>query len=262
MPITSTATATPAARGPARSRAGADRGGHPVAPGLRSRLAGRAGSSAVCILPFILLILVLCLGLACARPPTPESELAVPPPSPSPSPPPIVEPPPPDPLELPCAAVLRLEVHKRERRLEVGCTGGGLRVFPIALSREPVGAKQRSGDQRIPEGDYRIAGSARASRFELFIPIDYPSTEDADRGLAEGLIGRDVHRRILAAHARGRLPPQDTALGGLVGFHGEGPRWRGYLDLDWTEGCVAVSDDTIRWLARHVQRGTPVTIRP
>lgn len=206
-------------------------------------------------------ILVLCPGLACTRPPAPVTEVEVPSPQP---PSPAVEPTPapPDPLELPCSAVERLEVRKRERRLEAWCAGGGLRVFAIALSREPVGAKQRSGDQRIPEGDYRIAGSARPSRFELFIPIDYPSSADADRGLAEGLIARDVHRRILAAHAHGQLPPQDTALGGLLGFHGEGPRWTGYLDLDWTQGCVAVSDETIRWLARHVQRGTPVTIRP
>lgn len=208
----------------------------------------------------LILILAPWLALACARPPAPTPEVEVPTPAPPPSAP--SPSPPPDPLALPCPAVERLEVRKLERRLEAICAGGGLRVFPIALSREPVGAKRRSGDQRIPEGDYRIAGAARASRFELFIPIDYPSRADADRGLAEGLISRDVHRRIVAAHARDRLPPQDTALGGLVGFHGEGKRWRGDLDLDWTEGCVAVSDETIRWLAREVRRGTPVRIRP
>lgn len=201
------------------------------------------------------------LGLACTHPPAPVPVVEIPPPAP---PPPAAPPapPPPDPLALPCPAVLRLEVRKHERILEAVCAGGGLRVFAIALSREPVGPKRRSGDQRIPEGDYRIAGSARPSRFMFFLPIDYPSRADADRGLAEGLISRDVHRRIVTAHARGQLPPQDTALGGLVGFHGEGPRWRGDLDLDWTQGCVAVSDETIGWLAQHAKRGTPVTIRP
>lgn len=169
---------------------------------------------------------------------------------------------PPDPKTLPCSEIMRLEVRKRERVLEVFCRGGGLRVFPIALSREPVGAKRRRGDQRVPEGDYHIAGVPRASRFHLFVPIDYPSPADADRGLMERSISRSQYRRILAAHATGHLPPQDTALGGLLGFHGEGPRWRGDLDLDWTEGCVAVSDETIRWLAQHAKRGTPVSIAP
>jgi hypothetical protein len=102
----------------------------------------------------------------------------------------------------------------------------------------------------------------RSSRFYLFIPIDYPSLDDADRALSKGVISRSVHRRIQAAHAAGRLPPQDTPLGGLLGFHGEGKRWRGDLDLDWTEGCVAVEDETIRWLAEHTKRGTPVRILP
>jgi|JI10StandDraft_1071094.scaffolds.fasta_scaffold96440_4 murein L,D-transpeptidase YafK len=184
---------------------------------------------------------------------------AAPPPMPAP---PSPAPPPPDPLSLPCPSVVRLEVRKHDRVLEAHCPGGGLRRFPIALSREPIGAKRRRGDQRIPEGAYRIAGPARTSRFHLFLPIDYPSPADADRGLAEGSLSRAEFQRIHAAHAAGRMPPQDTALGGLLGFHGEGARWRGDLDLDWTEGCVAVEDETIRWLAQHAKRGTPVSILP
>jgi len=153
-------------------------------------------------------------------------------------------------------------VRKRARVLEVGCEGGGRRVFPIALSRAPVGPKRRRGDERMPEGAYRIAGAPRRSRFHLFIPIDYPSVADADRALVEREIPLSVHRRIVAAHRDGRLPPQDTALGGGLGFHGEGARWRGDLDLDWTEGCIAVADDVIDWLARHAPLGTPVAIRP
>ncbi len=209
----------------------------------------------------VLAALAFVVIAACVRPPAQESQPAPPAPR-EPAAPRPVAPPPPDPKSLPCPEVVRLEVRKRERVLEAWCRGGGLRVFPIALSREPVGAKRRSGDQRIPEGAYRIAGSPRPSRFHLFIPIDYPSPDDADRGLAEGAISRSQHRRILAAHAAGQLPPQDTALGGLLGFHGEGERWRGDLDLDWTEGCVAVADETIRWLAAHARRGTQVAIRP
>jgi hypothetical protein len=135
-------------------------------------------------------------------------------------------------------------------------------VFPIGLSREPAGAKLARADQRVPEGEYRIAGPARSSRFHLFLPIDYPSPADADRALAQGLITRVERDAIEHAHAAGSLPPQDTALGGNLGFHGEGERWRGELDLDWTEGCVAVSDDVIELLAERAPPGTPVRIVP
>jgi hypothetical protein len=208
----------------------------------------------------VVVAVVFVVIAGCLRPPAPEPQPASPIPREAAVPRPVA--PPPDPASLPCFEVLRLEVRKRERVLEAACQGGGRRVFAIALSREPVGAKRRSGDQRIPEGTYHIGGSPRPSRFHLFIPIDYPSPTDADRALAEGAISRSQHRRILAAHAAFRLPPQDTVLGGLLGFHGEGERWRGDLDLDWTEGCVAVADETIRWLAEHAKRGTPVVIRP
>jgi murein L,D-transpeptidase YafK len=160
-----------------------------------------------------------------------------------------------------CERVARIEVSKSARTLTAECEGGARLVFPVALAREP-GPKRRAGDLRMPEGEYRIAGAARASRFGLFLPIDYPSPADAARGLAAGVIAREAYDAIVRAHERGALPPQDTALGGHLGLHGEGERWRGDLDLDWTEGCVALADAAIGRLARLVARGTPVAIHP
>ena len=181
--------------------------------------------------------------------------------SPVPPPGPAQAPPEPAPAAAPCERVARLEVRKSEHTLVAECVGGAHQSFPVALSREK-GAKHAAGDQRVPEGSYRIAGPARASRFHRFVPIDYPSAADAARGLAEGRIGRAEHDAIVAAHHRHRVPPQYTALGGHVGFHGEGARWRGDLKLDWTYGCVAVTDEVIDWLSERAPRGTPVSIVP
>ncbi len=208
-------------------------------------------------------LLAACVMLGCAGYPLPHWTSTTSTIVPEVAPPDTPAPPPPlDPGTLPCTAVHSIEVRKHDRFLEAWCEGGGRRRFPIALSREPVGGKSRRGDQRIPEGDYRIAGSARPSRYYLFIPIDYPSPRDAELGLEQKVISPAVHRAILAAHAARRLPPQDTALGGWVGFHGEGERWRGDLDLDWTNGCIALSDEAMRWLNEHAHRGVPVKILP
>src|SRR5262245_58040147 len=100
--------------------------------------------------------LSLALGLAaCAlfqRPPPPPPAAPTPPP-PAPAPP-----------TAPCTRIERIEVRKSEHRLVAECLGGGSLELPIALSREP-GPKQRRGDQRAPEGDYRVVGYARPSRF-------------------------------------------------------------------------------------------------
>jgi hypothetical protein len=179
---------------------------------------------------------------------------------PAPAPP---EPTPPVPAPPPaaCERVERLTVVKSERAMTAECRGGARIVYPIALARER-GPKRRQGDQRMPEGDYRISGPPRTSRFHVFIPFDYPSRADADRGLADGLIDASTHASIARAHARRRMPPQDTPLGGALGIHGEGPRWRGDLKLNWTEGCIAVTDKAIEELARLVKPGTPLRIEP
>jgi hypothetical protein len=185
-------------------------------------------------------------------------------PEPRPLPPPS---PPPDaahPVPTPeCRRIVRIEVDKSERRLRAHCERGGLVVLTAALGRRRDGAKRAAGDQRTPEGHYRISGPPRASRFHLFVPIDYPSVADADRALEEGRIGRDDHRRIVGAHARGETPPDNTALGGAIGFHGEGRRWRGDTQhFDWTYGCVGLSDADIEFLAAAAEVGTPVVVSP
>jgi murein L,D-transpeptidase YafK len=138
-----------------------------------------------------------------------------------------------------------------------------VRELVIALGREPAGPKRHAGDSRTPEGRYRISGEPQSSRFHLFLPIDYPSVEDADAARAEGRISPRDHQRILAAHARGDPPPKDTPLGGNLGLHGEGERWRGDSPhLDWTYGCIALSDGDVAFLAERAPVGTPVVIRP
>ena len=161
----------------------------------------------------------------------------------------------------PCARAERIDVSKSQRSLTVRCEGGSALQFQIALARER-GPKRASGDQRMPEGDYRIAGPARKSRFHLFIPFDYPSPADADLALQEGRISKETHAAVAQAHKARRMPPQDTPLGGLLGIHGEGKRWRGDHLLNWTEGCVAMSDRSIAVLAKLVRPGMPLKIEP
>jgi murein L,D-transpeptidase YafK len=157
---------------------------------------------------------------------------------------------------------MRIEIHKAERRLRALCERGAVVEMTAAMGRDR-GPKREAGDLRTPEGSYRISGGPEASRFHAFVPIDYPSVADADRALAEGRIDPQQHARIVDAHARGDAPPPDTPLGGQIGIHGEGRRWAGdSADLDWTYGCVAVTDAELDFLIAHVEPGVPVEILP
>lgn len=206
--------------------------------------------------------LSLAFATGCARPHFPGWIITPSAPEPAPEATGRIPLPSDDPWER-CSRITALEVRKAERSLLVRCDDGSEIQLQAALGREPRGPKVRQGDMRTPEGTYRIAGPPRESRFHLFLPIDYPSESDARRGHAEGLISEGELRAIVAAWSELRLPPQHTALGGHLGLHGEGPRWQGdSKGLDWTMGCVALSDADIERVARRVGPGTPVTILP
>ncbi len=201
--------------------------------------------------PIVLLATAL-LAAACAPAPVPFPAPGAP------------EPPPPPPLApLPCERIIRVEIHKGARTLRAFCERGAIVEMTAALGREPAGPKLENGDLRTPEGSYRVVEPARNSRFHLFIPIDYPSRSDADAALAAGRISLGDYTRIRQALEAGELPPADTPLGGDIGIHGEGWRWQGDSeDLDWTLGCVAVSDEEIEFLGARLEMGTPVEILP
>jgi murein L,D-transpeptidase YafK len=163
----------------------------------------------------------------------------------------------------PCRRIVYIEVVKSEHRLRAWCEQGASLEMTIALGREPRGPKRVADDLRTPEGLYRVSDPARSSRFHTFLPIDYPSVEDAERAWREGRIGPEQRDRILDAHRRRLTPPADTPLGGAIGFHGEGERWAGdSASLDWTLGCIALSDAEIDYLVARIEVGVPVWIRP
>jgi len=163
----------------------------------------------------------------------------------------------------PCERIVAISVSKRERRLRVQCEGGSLVEMAVALGRGEGGPKRQMGDARTPEGHYRLSGPARASRFHRFIPFDYPSVSDAATAHTEGRLADGDYRRIEAAHANGEVPPADTALGGHLGIHGEGERWRGDSRLlDWTLGCIGLADADVDFIAARSAVGTPVEIFP
>ena len=177
--------------------------------------------------------------------------------------PPTVAPPVPKVLPTICERIVAIEVSKSARRLRAHCEGGDVVELPVALGRASDGPKRGEGDARTPEGHYRISGPPRPSRFHSFLPIDYPSLADAEAALADGRLSEADYLRIADAHERGEPPPSDTALGGQLGFHGEGARWRGESRyLDWTYGCIALEDRDVDYIAARSAVGTPVVIEP
>jgi murein L,D-transpeptidase YafK len=155
-------------------------------------------------------------------------------------------------------AVPALEVWKAKREMWLQQDGHTMRKFRVKLGGEPTAAKLHQGDGRTPVGHYYVSEKRPNSPFRHFLGISYPNVDDAERGFAAKLITADQWADILFANLRGEPPPWRTPLGGRVGIHGHGGRHA--RDSDWTEGCIAVSDDDIDYLFPIVPLGTPVNI--
>lgn len=133
-------------------------------------------------------------------------------------------------------------IEKSARTMKLMHGKDVLKTYKVALSSEPVGAKEREGDHKVPEGQYVIDSKNPHSRFHLALHISYPNTADRER-----------------ARKLGAKP------GGNIEIHGLGKYgWVGSLQrqVDWTDGCVAVTNSEIEEIWRLVPVGTPLEIRP
>ena len=160
-----------------------------------------------------------------------------------------------------------LEVSKRQRALHVKQAGEGhiIKAYQIATGRGGPGSKQQRGDAMTPVGIYRIIGFRGKSKFHYFMHINYPNIIDAWQGYRNGVIDLQEYEGIARAYKNRVLPPQNTPLGGFLGIHGIGETTEKKLTIheisDWTDGCIALTNQEINELRQYVQIGTPVVIR-
>ena len=143
----------------------------------------------------------------------------------------------------PPAAADSIVVYKRERTLVLYNRGVPIRTYFVALGSKPVGDKERAGDQKTPEGLFYVNAHNPASKFHLALRISYPD---------------DAHRARAAA--LGADPGGDIMIHGLPKEYSEAGK--NHLQNDWTNGCVALSNQEIEELWHAVPDGTPVHIKP
>ncbi|MAL97912.1 L,D-transpeptidase family protein [Hydrocarboniclastica marina] len=141
------------------------------------------------------------------------------------------------------ASVDAVVVKKSERQLVLLRDGEPVRRYRISLGDNPVGHKLYEGDRRTPEGQYVLDWRNHESRFYKSIHISYPSPRDRELAEAWGL-----------------------SPGGSIMIHGlpneAGDLAFAYEGLDWTEGCIAVSNEAMDEIWQLVHDGTPITILP
>ena len=134
-------------------------------------------------------------------------------------------------------------VNKSKREMLVYSNGQLLKTYKISLGKQPVGHKEFEGDNKTPEGVYSISDKNPNSGYHKNLGISYPDKDDLENA------------RQLGKPAGGNIKIHGLRNG--VGFIGKFHRW-----LDWTLGCIALTDKEIDELYEAVKIGTRIEIKP
>ncbi|MBN2654998.1 MAG: L,D-transpeptidase family protein [Nitrospirae bacterium] len=137
----------------------------------------------------------------------------------------------------------RVIVIKNKRVMLLMQNSSIIRTYKISLGKKPAGHKQTEGDKRTPEGSYVLDYRKNDSKYYKAIHVSYPNEND-----------------LRNARSTGRSP------GGQIMIHGLP---KGYADVDrmhrivdWTDGCIAVSNGEMDEIWDIVADGTPIDIQP
>ena len=143
-----------------------------------------------------------------------------------------------------------------------------LKTYTIALGQNPIGPKQQQGDNKTPEGNYRIIQKSRGP-FEgdysqylgvAWMRINYPNDADAIAGLKKGWLTKAQEQSIFDANEKGIAPPKSTKLGGGIGIHGWWGDWPGNDRQNLTWGCISVQNKDLDDLYNKIPLGTTIVI--
>jgi len=137
----------------------------------------------------------------------------------------------------------RVVVLKKARTLQLLSQGKVIKAYKAALGGDPIGAKTRQGDHKTPEGVYVLNFRNAHSQYYKSIHISYPN--DHDRA---------------EARTHGVSPGGDVFVHGLP--NGYGAVGAAHRLKDWTDGCIAVTDEEIDEIWGSVSDGTPIEIKP
>jgi len=138
-----------------------------------------------------------------------------------------------------------LVIHKLSRRLT--CYKGLTKLgsYPVVLGRDPYNDKLCQGDDCTPEGVYRVRAKYPHRRWDYFIWLNYPNTQN--------------WLKFARAKKAGKIPP-DADIGGDIGIHGTADPYRNLVGMNWTEGCISLLNKDLDQIYPLVNKNTLVVI--
>jgi murein L,D-transpeptidase YafK len=153
-----------------------------------------------------------------------------------------------------------VKVYKSKHRMDLLFQTKIIKSYKVMLGSGGSGAKIQKDDRLVPEGKYFLDEKNPNSKYHRSIHITYPNEDDIKR-----------------AQDLGVDPGGEIFIHGLPNTKSSFVKWIRNVGvkikdktnsriilkkLDWTKGCVAVSDQEIEEIFDNMPLPTPITIYP
>lgn len=139
-------------------------------------------------------------------------------------------------------------IDKSDYELSVYDEKGWYATYPVVFGNNSLDDKKMEGDNKTPEGSFKIVSKRVHEKWYRFLAIDYPT--------------RESWEKFNARKKRGEIPANAT-IGGSIGIHGTWPREDFVIDKykNWTMGCISMKKDDVLEIYAYTPIGTKVVIR-
>jgi len=139
-------------------------------------------------------------------------------------------------------------IDKSEYALSVYDNEGWYATYPVVFGSNGLGDKKMEGDNKTPEGTFKILSKRVHDKWSRFMIIDYPNDES--------------RRRFSLRKENGEIPA-NARIGGGIGIHGTWPHEDFVVDKfkNWTMGCISMKRADVEEIYNFTRIGTKVIIQ-
>jgi murein L,D-transpeptidase YafK len=140
-----------------------------------------------------------------------------------------------------------------------------IKSYKAVFGRNDSPVKENKNDYVTPSGTFIICSIDSGAQFYKQLKLNYPNESIAAESLKKKYISREDFRNIVNEVRKGNCPPDNTVLGSNISIHGIGTYNFIFKNLpfvfNWTDGSIAISDESIDELLTVVKAGTKVEIK-